>query len=151
MCVCGLILIVTIADIQPQQGIANVQVAFLQYKFKGEEHTINNVPHKNSKSSTCTPYKRTHPSTIQRIKEVAKGCKPSSAFELVDSEMVKGDHTGIGKLPRSKRQVSDIRKKLFDSNHTDDLAVMMERLSVLKQAQLNLFEQYKQLHSHYVY
>ena len=58
---------------------------------------------------------------------MAKGCKPSSAFELVDSEMVKGDHTGIGKLPHSKRQVSDIRKKLFGSNHTDDHAVMMER------------------------
>ncbi len=129
MCVCGhgLILIVTIAGIQPQQGVVNIQVAFLQYKFKGEEHTINNVPHKNSKNSTSTPYKRTQPSTIQRIKEVAKGSKPSSAFELVDSEMVKGDHTGIGKLPRSKRQVSDIRKKLFGSNHTDDLAVMMER------------------------
>ena len=79
--------VVTIAGMQ---GIANVQVAFLQYKFKGEEHTIHNVPHKTSKSSICTPYKQTHPSTIQGIKEVAKGCKPSSAFELVDSEMVKG-------------------------------------------------------------
>ena len=74
ICICahGLILIVTIAGIQPQQGIGSVQVAFLQYKFKGEEHTINNVPHKNSKSSTSTPYKRTHPSTIQRIKRWLK-------------------------------------------------------------------------------
>lgn len=120
-----LILTVVIAGVRPKHGLVNVQVAFLQYKFKAEQHEINNPPHKNSKSST--PYKRTHPSTMQRIKEVAKAHKPSSSFELVDSEMEKGDYAGIGKLPRSKRQVSDVRKKLFASKHTDDLAVMMER------------------------
>ena len=104
----------------------NIQVSFVQYKFKNvPEHNIDNPPHKNSKGST--PYKRTHPSTIQRIKEVAKKHKPSSAFELVDIEMDKEGHVAIGKLPRSKKQVSDIRKKLFATQPSDDLAVMMER------------------------
>ena len=110
----------------PSEGPFKVQVSFLQYKFKnGPEHNIDNPPHKNSKSTT--PYKRTHPSTIQQIKEVAKDHRPSSAFELVDEEMEKEDHLGIGKLPRSRKQVSDIRKKLFATQSTDDLAVMMER------------------------
>ena len=74
-------------------------------------HSIDNPPHKNSKSTT--PYKRTYPSTLQRIKEVAKDHKPSSAFELVDNEMEKQDHVGIGKLPRSRKQVSDIRKNFL--------------------------------------
>ena len=104
----------------------DVKVAFVQYKFKGqEEHSIDNPPHKNSKS--LTPYKRTHPSTLKRMKEVAKHHKPSSAFEMIDAEMEKEECPGIGKLPHSKKQVSDIRKKLFVSKQTDDLAVMMER------------------------
>ena len=37
------------------------------------------------------------------------------------------DHSGTGKLPTSKRQVSDVCKKLFSTGDTDDLAVMMER------------------------
>ena len=110
---------------KPEHNHCNIQVAFIQYKFKGEEHQIDHPPHKNSKSST--PYKRTHPSTLQRIKEVARDHKPLSTFELVEAEMELKDHSGTGKLPRSKRQVSDVCKKLFSTGDTDDLAVMMER------------------------
>lgn len=120
-----LLCLVIIVDM-PSEGPFNVQVSLLQYKFKNvPEHNIDNPPHKNSKSSTS--YKQTHPSTIQRIKEVAKDHRPSSAFELVDEEMEQEDHVGIGKLPRSRKQVSDIWKKLFASQSTDDLAVMMKR------------------------
>jgi len=49
------------------------------------EHTIKNPPHKSSKSAI--PYKRTHPSTLQRMKQVAKDHKPSSTFELVNAEL----------------------------------------------------------------
>ena len=41
--------------------------------------------------------------------------------------MDKEGHVAIGILPRSKKQVSDIRKKLFATQPSDDLAVMMER------------------------
>jgi len=61
------------------------------------------------------------------MKQVAKDHKPSSAFELVDAELQAKESTSIGKLPRNKRQVSDIRKKLFAEQPTDDLAIMMEK------------------------
>ena len=52
---------------------------------------------------------------MQRINDdVAKEHKSSSAFELVDAEMEVLDHSSIGKLPCSKKQFSDVYKKLFD-------------------------------------
>lgn len=121
-----MLIVVTIdLGVNPQRSPFEVTVAFVQYKFEGqEEHPINIPPHKNSKS--LTPYKRTHPSTSNKLKEVAKHHKPSSVFEMIDAEMEKEECPGIGKLPHSKKQVSDIRKKLFVSKQTDDLAVMME-------------------------
>ena len=65
--------------------------------------------------------------TLQRIKKVARDHKPSSTFELVEAEMEVADHSGTGKLPHSRRQVSDVCKKLFSTGDTDDLAVIMER------------------------
>jgi len=99
-------------------------IALLKLYNASSEHIINNPLHKSSKSAT--PYKRTHPSTLQRMKQVAKDHKPSNTFELVNAELEKGENVSIGKLPRSKRQVSDIRKKLFAEQPTDDLAVIME-------------------------
>ena len=51
---------------------------------------------------------------------------------MIDAEMEKEECPGIGKLPHSKKQVSDIRKKLFVSKQTDDLAVMMERCKCIE-------------------
>ena len=99
-------------------------LGLVQYKFQGREHSIDKPPHQNSKGST--PYKRTNPSTIKRMKEIAKDKKPSDAFELVDTEMGGSTTGSTGKLPRSKAQLSDIRKRLFEPHHTDELAVMME-------------------------
>jgi len=97
----------------------------MQYNFKGPEHIINNPPHKSSKSAT--PNKRTYPSTLQRMKQLAKDHKPSTTFELVNSELEEGENMSIGRLPCSERQVSDIRRRLFSQQPIDDLAVMMEK------------------------
>lgn len=108
----------------------NLGLALVQYKFQGREHSIDKPPHQNSKGST--PYKRTNPSTIKRMKVVAKDKKPSAAFELIDTEMGGVAAGSTGKLPRSKAQLSDVRKRLFEPHHTDELAMMMEKCKCLK-------------------
>ena len=85
-----------------------MKYAVVQYKFQKEEHTIVHPPHKNSKGST--PYKRTNPSTLQRMKEVAKKFKPSAAFEIVDEEMGGMVASSAGTLPHSKMQLADVRR-----------------------------------------
>ena len=115
-----------------------IQLAFMQYKFKGDEHAITYPPHKNSKGST--PYKRTYPSTMKKIKEVSAQHEPSTAFELVDKEMEEMVDKSVGKLPRSRNQVSDVRKKLFISEKSDSLAMFHKEKS-------SLSAQFKQLPS----
>ena len=90
-----------------QQNGQIVRYALVQYRFKGNEHKITRPPHKSSKSST--PYKRIYPSTIIRLKEVAKEHKPSATFEQVDSELDVGLGSN-GKLSRNKKQVSHVQK-----------------------------------------
>ena len=106
----------------------------MQYKFKGDEHAITYPPHKNSKGST--PYKRTYPSTIKRMKELDAQCKPSTAFELVGREMEEKTDKSEGKQPRSRSQVSDVRKNLFTSEKSDTLAIMMERCKCVPQGEV---------------
>ena len=45
-----------------------VHLALVQYYFTGEEHVIIKRPHGNSKGKS--PYKRTKPSTMARMKEL---------------------------------------------------------------------------------
>ena len=70
------------------------------------------------------------------MKEVAKDHKPSAAFELVDTEMGGMEAGSAGKLPRSKNQLSDVRKRLFGEEWGDELAVMMERCKCLKEGEV---------------
>ena len=70
------------------------------------------------------------------MKEVAKDHKPSAAFELVDTEMGGMEAGSAGKLPRSKNQLSDVRKRLFGEERGDELAVMMERCKCLKEGEV---------------
>ena len=65
------------------------------------------------------------------MKKVAKECKPTAAFERIDTEMGGMMAGSAGKLPRSKRQLSDVRKRLIGAEWCDDLAVMMERFKCL--------------------
>ena len=124
-----------------------IQLAFMQYKFK-DEHAITYPPHKNSKGSTL--YKWTHPSTIKRMKELGAQCKPSTAFEVVDREMEEETDKSEGKQPRSRSQVSDVRKNLFTSEKSDTLAIMMEQC-VFHKEKYSLSTQFKQLLSLYVF
>ena len=48
--------------------------SLIHYGFQREEHEIQHPPHRNA-SKGSTPYKRTKPSTMQRIKEIAKDHK----------------------------------------------------------------------------
>ncbi len=88
------------------------------------------------KGQHSTPYKRTNPSTIQRLKEVATDRKPSAAFEHVDTEMGGMKAGSAGKLPRIKKQVSDVSKRLFGAERGDDLAVMMEICKCLSEGEV---------------
>ena len=117
------IVLLYILDVTPNSP-GTVYYALVQYKFQEEEHALIRPPHKSSKGST--PYKRTNPSTLQRVKEVVKDHKPSSAFELVDAEMGGMEASSSSKLPRSKSQCADVRKRLFATERGDELAVMME-------------------------
>ncbi len=65
------------------------------------------------------------------MKLVAKEHKPSAAFEIVDAEMGGSDAGSCGKLPRNKSQISDVRKRLFEGERGNELAVLMERAKCL--------------------
>ena len=62
----------------------------VQYYFTGNEHPIYKPPHGNSKSST--PYKRTQPSTMERMKELSGKLGPVATVEAIDKET--GDIVG---------------------------------------------------------
>ena len=62
----------------------------VQYYFTGNEHPVCKPPHGNSKSST--PYKRTQPSTMERMKELSGHLGPVATVEVIDKEI--GDVIG---------------------------------------------------------
>ena len=89
--------------------------AFVQYTFDVEEHPVCFRPHGNSKRSEG--FIRTMPSTLQKLKTVAKNLTPKFAVCNVSSEA--GDIIGAsssGALPRNRQQVSNIRRRNEDSS-----------------------------------
>ena len=83
----------------------------VQYYFTGNEHPIYKPPHGNSKSST--PYKRTQPSTMERMKELSGKLGPVATVEAIDKET--GDIVGqksSGSRLRNTQQVCNIRRQL---------------------------------------
>ena len=84
-----------------------LKYAFIHYGFQQEEHPIIHAPH--HKSIGSTPYERTKPSTIQRLKEVCKDGKeknPKQILEIVDSEMGGIEEScNSSCLPRNNQQV----------------------------------------------
>ena len=86
-------------------------MALIQYYFTGKEHHIDKPPHGNSKSST--PYKRTMPSTMNRMKLLASESGPVATVEKVDEEVgdVIGQHSAGIRL-RNVQQVSNARRHL---------------------------------------
>ena len=99
--------------------------AFMQYGFQGEEHPLPNVPHKNSKNST--PYKRTKPSTLQRVREIAKEQKPKNVIELIDDEVGGVEEAdSLSALTRDNQQVRNTQRNLF-ADKKDEFAAILER------------------------
>ena len=83
----------------------------VQYYFTGKEHPIYKPPHGNSKSST--PYKRTQPSTMERMKELSSQLGPVATVEAIDKEI--GDIVGqksCGSRLRNTQQVCNVRRQL---------------------------------------
>lgn len=96
----------------------------MKYYFTGEEHDLPKVPHGNSKGGT--PYKRTRPSTMKRLKEVCRTHLPSQACSVVENEnggIIDADSSGS--IPRRRQQANDIRRKLFANE--DELAAVVQQ------------------------
>lgn len=68
-------------------------MVLVQYYFTGKEHSIAKPPHGNSKSTT--PYNRTMPSTMNRMKTLATENGPVATVEMIDEEVgdVIGQHS----------------------------------------------------------
>ena len=88
-----------------------IDLALIQYYFTGKEHSIYKPPHGNSKSST--PYKRTLPSTMNRMKTLASKNGPVAMMKIIDEEVgdVIGQHSAGSRL-RNVQQVSNARRHL---------------------------------------
>ena len=75
--------------------------SLIHYGFQCEEHEIQHPPHRNA-SKGSTPYKRTKPSTMQRIKEIAKDHKAKEVIETIDSEKGSIEHVSFTVHPISQ-------------------------------------------------
>ena len=80
-------------------------------RFDGQEHPIFSRPHGNSKKSES--FIRTMPSTLQKLKKVAKNLTPKFAVCEGTSDVLNA--TNSGALPRNRQQVSNIRRRKEDS------------------------------------
>ena len=82
----------------------------MQYTFDDEEHPITVRPHGNSKKRDN--YIRTMPSTLKKLKNVARDLTPK--FAVCEASSSSGGLTtasSAGALPRNRQQVSNIRRR----------------------------------------
>ena len=84
----------------------------MHYGFQGAAHPLSHLPHANSKGST--PYKRTKPSTITRMKEMSRSMKPTEVLAAIDKEVggIEGAES-ISSLPRDKQQIKCQAESIF--------------------------------------
>ena len=102
--------------------------SFIHYGFQGAEHL--NPPHQNARKGS-TPYKRTKPSTMKRIKEIAKDHKAKEIIEIIDSEKGSIEHIeSVTDLPRDRQQIRNIRRNLFSIDHKDEFAAILQKCKV---------------------
>jgi hypothetical protein len=62
-----------------------LDLALIQYHFTRNDHVIIKSAHGNSKGKS--PYKKTKPSTLTRMKELCKDQGPVETMEILDSEV----------------------------------------------------------------
>ena len=106
----------------------------IQYWFDGNEHAVKVKSHGNSKRKS-EPYCRTHPSTINMLKDEAKVLLPKAAVRKVcDARGGIMDAGSMGELPRNREQVSNIRRKMnsqvpicSNKSSKDPLFMVMEQ------------------------
>lgn len=99
-----------------------MNLGFVQYTFTGPPHLVLQKPHGNSKSTT--PYIRTSPSTLQKLKECAKSNSPKDAVQSVTKENGGITKAAAGDLPRNQKQVSNIRSQTKENDPLLSVMVM---------------------------
>ena len=87
-----------------------------QYSFTGKPHPILQKPHGNSKSAT--PFLRTTPSTLQKLKECRKTNQPLklAVSNVTKEEGVIVNAKAIRDIPRNRRQLYNIEQPKGDDN-----------------------------------
>ena len=102
----------------------NYKLCLLQYQFDGEEHSIEETFHGNSKNSA--PYTRTKASVKLAIKKEASNTKPSELFDKLQGDVI--DVTSCGSVPRNRQQIANAKKSLnVKDNEKDTLFAVMEK------------------------
>lgn len=98
-----------------------VKYTMVEYSFKGEEHKIDLVPHRNSKE-TKKPFLRTERSTKEMVKSLVKGGKkPSEVYDAVFEEkggLMKAE--SLSSLPRQS-QASKFKSAQRENTEKDEL------------------------------
>jgi hypothetical protein len=111
----------------------------VQYLFDGEEHTITPTPHGNAQTSQAPAYIRTKPSTLSRVKEIARTDGPKGTFHRVSEE--NGGLLGASSssdLPRNREQAKNHRSGIKqNAKKIDSLAILLEEC---KRQQMSLGE-----------
>ena len=87
-----------------------LSLSLVQYTFDDEEHAVAVRPHGNSKKREN--YIRTMPSTLKKLKSVARDLTPKFAVcEASTSSGGLSKASSAGALPRNRQQVSNIRRR----------------------------------------
>ena len=125
------VLYIILADSQNQIQ----KLAFVQYAFDRNEHSIELKPHGNSKKRNKL-FSRSKPSTIELLKKSAQTNAPRKALREVENLRggVVGAQSGCD-LPRNRKQVYNLNyaKKSSHSGSSSSLCGNVQRTDVLAQ------------------
>ena len=107
-----------------------LQLAFVQYSFSRNEHTIEIQPHRNSKKKDA--FRRTKPSTLKLMKSsLSEKKRPLKVLKEVEDSKGGVMNAKLGcDLPRDRRQVYNLKKqqsKPATKPSPDSLADVMRR------------------------
>ena len=105
------------------------KLAFVQYSFDRNEHSIDLKPHGNSKENK--PFRRTKPSTLRKCEASVRMKAPKKALREV--EELQGGVVGANStcdLPRNRKQMKNLKRSQQSSStnngHSDVLAHVMQ-------------------------
>ena len=84
-----------------------LHLAFVQYVFDDEEHSILPCPHGNAKKGAS--YVRTMSSTLQKLRKVAVNLTPKFAICEASGDIMTA--SSAGSIPRNRQQVKDLPRR----------------------------------------